>query len=79
MYPVPGLVVSHCMLQDHDFKCLLDVSIGELALVDQCSDAGIKGMDVSIGPLVHTQEECQKWSSDLMVVTMVSNTYLGAF
>ena len=45
------------MLQDHDFKHLFDVSIGELALVDLCSNVCIEDMNTFVWPLVHFQEE----------------------
>ena len=37
--PVSGLMVLHCMLQDHDFKHLLDFRKGEPAFGDEVTDA----------------------------------------
>ena len=52
-YPVPGLTVSYCIPQDHDFECLLGVLVGEFALVDQGGDVCVEGMDAFVGPLAH--------------------------
>ena len=57
MYPVPGLVVTYCMLQDHDFEHFLAVLVGEFTLVDQSAYAGVEHMDAFFGPLVHILEE----------------------
>ena len=42
--PVPGLMVSHCMLQDHELKHLLCFRLGELGLGDKGGNVGGQGM-----------------------------------
>ena len=39
--PVPCLMVSHSMLQDHDLEHLLGFGVGEFTLRDKCSDRGV--------------------------------------
>ena len=50
-------MVPHCMLEDHKLQCLLHLVVGELALVDEGCDCGVKGMDAFIGLLAHIQED----------------------
>ena len=38
--PVTGLVVLHCMLQDHDFQHLLGLEVRECALGDEGVNRG---------------------------------------
>ena len=48
--PVPGLMVLHSMLQDHDFKHFLGFGMGELAHSDDVGSVGGQSMDtLSLG------------------------------
>ena len=50
-------MVSHSMLQDHEFKHLLGFWLEEFTLVDEGCNVGIQDMDTFIGELVDIQEE----------------------
>ena len=43
--PVPCLVVSHCMLQDHDFEHFLGMGVSEFTLGDEGTDMGRQSMN----------------------------------
>ena len=55
--PVSGLMVSHCMLQDHDFKHLLSLGMDKLALGNEGAYVGRQGMDTLIGELADIREK----------------------
>ena len=57
MDPVSGLMVSHCMLQDHDFKHLLGLGMREFALGDEGGYMGGQGIDTLIGELADIGEK----------------------
>ena len=50
-------MVSHCMLQDHDFKHLLGLEVGKFALGDEGADMGQQGMDALIRELADIGEK----------------------
>ena len=53
----PCLMVSHCMLQDHEFWHLLGFGVREFTLGDEGNDMGVLGMDTLIGELADIGEE----------------------
>ena len=55
--PVSGLIISHCMLQDHDFKHLLGLGMREFTLADKGGYAGRQGMDTLIRELADVREQ----------------------
>ena len=55
--PVSGFIVSHCMLQDHDFKHLLGLRVGEFALGSEGAYADRQGMDTHIEELEDIREK----------------------
>ena len=81
--PVQGLMVSHCMLEDHYLQHLLHLFMEELALVDEGYDLVFRAWMPSSGhwhmSKRSSSQKCQKWSLDLKVVTMASNTCYGDF
>ena len=38
---VPGFVVPHCMLKDHNFEHLLSVIVGEFTLIDEGGNVSV--------------------------------------
>ena len=50
-------MVPYCMLQDHDFECLLYALVRGFKLVDQSGYMDVEHMDAFIRPLEHIQEE----------------------
>ena len=54
--PVPYLVVSHCVLQDHDFEYLYGLGVSEFTLGDEGRDMGTQGMDTLIRELADIRE-----------------------
>ena len=51
--PVPGLMVTQGMLEDHHLQHLLHLVVCELALVDEDYDPNVKGVDAFIELLAH--------------------------
>ena len=54
---VPGFVVPHTMLEDHNLQHLLGFIMVEPAIVDKGHDVDVQGVDAFIKLLVHIQEE----------------------
>ena len=54
---VPCLVVSHCMLQDHELQHLLHFGGGKLALGDEGGNAGGQGMHILVRELADIRKE----------------------
>ena len=55
--PVPGLMVLHGMLQDHDLQHFLSLEVGKLTLGDKGIDASGQGKDILIRELAGIREE----------------------
>ena len=51
--PVPGFMVPHHMLEDHDLQYLPSLIMEELVLAYQSSYPGIYSVDAFIGQLAH--------------------------
>ena len=57
MDPVSGLMVLHCMLQNHDLKHLLGLGMREFTFGDKGGYRGRQGMDTLIGELADIREK----------------------
>ena len=68
---VSGLMVSHCMLQDHDFVHLLGLGVGKLALGNKGTDVGRQGMDTLVRELADIRQKLiPECSSALIIVSI---------
>ena len=80
--PVSGLMASHCMLQDHDFKHLLGLWVGKLTVGKEGTDAGRQTWIPSFqsGQKLErsSSQRCQKCSSALIVMQIATRASSGA-
>ena len=81
--PASGLMISHCMLQDHDFEHFLCLGLGEFALGDEVTDAHEQHMYTLAWVLPNIREQFvlkgPKCSSGLIAVPVASREHQGVF
>ena len=82
-YPVPCLMVTCSMLENHNLQHFLGFRVGKLVFGDQVRDVLRQCIYSLMGLLPNIGDKfipmAQKCSSDLMVVTIASRTALGFF
>ena len=76
---VSGLMVSHCMLQDHDFKHLCGLGMREFTLADKGGYVGRQGIDTLIRDLADVGEQFIHEMPEMLISLYISANCIKGF